>query len=520
MARGADDRGNRRPATKRLAGAARLRAWWRHATSEGVDRQGVIGRIKEDSGLTPRYIFMTLMSAGIAVLGLLQSSPAVVIGAMLISPLMSPILGLGFSLALFDFAETRRSLMALAVGSILAVAFSSLVVVASPLKETTAEILSRTQPNLFDLLIALFAALAGVFAIIRGLSGTIVGVAIATALTPPLAVVGYGLATWNLAVLVGALALFVTNFVTIALSATVMARLYGFGSSLSSHQSWLQTVLLIAVFIALSVPLGLSLNRIAGEATTVSQIRALLLREYGARARVSQLAVDFQAHPIAINSVVITPRSKLQNTETVRKILEHRLGRTVTLQLDQVLVDRNASTLQAQRAQLEAAEAVAERSAGDKIASLVAAAAGASVDQVIVDNDRRRASAPIAALPDAGAEIYQAIEVRAQAASDGWEIRLIPPFGPLPTIHFAYGSDVIDDAARKAVLASAWAARRWNASALRVPGLQTAGSPTRGHPPLAQRRAIGIAAILQDQHIQSVDAPAIGQSFRLTLPAG
>ena len=152
---------------------------------------------------------------------------------------MNPILGLGFSLALFDFAETRRSLLALVTGSVVAVAFTALVVLASPLKEPTAEILGRTQPNLFDLLIALFAALAGVFAIIRGLPGTIVGVAIATALMPPLAVVGYGLATWNLPVLGGALALFVTNFVTIALSATVMARVYGFGNSLSLHQSWL-----------------------------------------------------------------------------------------------------------------------------------------------------------------------------------------------------------------------------------------------------------------------------------------
>ncbi len=136
-------------------------------------------------------------------LGLLLSSPAVVIGAMLISPLMSPILGLGFSLALFDFAEMRRSLTALAIGSAAAVIFTVVIVTASPLKATTAEILARTRPSLFDLLVALFAALAGTFAIIRGRGETIVGVAIATALMPPLAVVGYGIATWNLPVLAG-----------------------------------------------------------------------------------------------------------------------------------------------------------------------------------------------------------------------------------------------------------------------------------------------------------------------------
>ena len=130
---------------------------------------------------------MTMMSAGIAVLGLLLSSPAVVIGAMLISPLMNPILGLGFSLALFDFAELRRSLSALAIGATAALLFTAFIVLVSPLKAPTAEILARTRPNLFDLLVALFAALAGTFAIIRGRGETIVGVAIATALMPPLA---------------------------------------------------------------------------------------------------------------------------------------------------------------------------------------------------------------------------------------------------------------------------------------------------------------------------------------------
>ena len=102
--------------------------WWRGDIVGSVDHERVVERIIDDSGWSPRYLFMTMMSAGIAVLGLLLSSPAVVIGAMLISPLMSPILGLGFSLALFDFAEMRRSLTALAIGSAAAVAFTALIV--------------------------------------------------------------------------------------------------------------------------------------------------------------------------------------------------------------------------------------------------------------------------------------------------------------------------------------------------------------------------------------------------------
>ena len=108
-------------------GLARLTLyrWWRRSIVGPVDHEAVVARIVEDSGWSPRYAFMTMMSAGIAVLGLLLSSPAVVIGAMLISPLMSPILGFGFSLALFDFAELRRSLKALAIGAAAAVAFTA-----------------------------------------------------------------------------------------------------------------------------------------------------------------------------------------------------------------------------------------------------------------------------------------------------------------------------------------------------------------------------------------------------------
>lgn len=263
----------------------RLYRWWRSSIVAPVDHQEVFSRVLAESGSSPRYIFMTMMSAGIAVLGLLQSSPAVVIGAMLISPLMNPILGLGFALALFDFGELRRALTALALGAGAALLFTALIVLASPLKAPTAEILARTRPNLFDLLVALFAGLAGTFAIIRGRGETIVGVAIATALMPPLAVVGYGLATGNAPIMGGALALFVTNFITIALAAMAMARFYGFGHFLSKQQSWAQTFILLLVFVAMSIPLGISLSRIAGETVTATKVRSFLMGRFGDRAR-------------------------------------------------------------------------------------------------------------------------------------------------------------------------------------------------------------------------------------------
>ncbi|MFC3673347.1 DUF389 domain-containing protein [Novosphingobium pokkalii] len=498
-----------------------LYRWWRRRVVGPVDHQAVVARIFAESCWSPRYAFMTMMSAGIAMLGLLLSSPAVVIGAMLISPLMSPILGFGFSLALFDFAEMRRSLLALAVGAVAAVAFTALIVTVSPLQAPTAEIVARTRPNLFDLGVALFAALAGSFAIIRGRGETIVGVAIATALMPPLAVVGYGVATWNLPVLGGALALFVTNFITIALSATVMACYYGFGHQLSSRQTWTQTILLLLVFVIMAVPLGLALNRIAREALIVSDVRSLLNQRFGSASRVTQLDVAFDRTPNVIRAVVITPRGKTQKTVLLQKAIEQELGRPVRLNIDQILLEPGAGAIEAQREEL--------RQAGDQpdletqrlaaIARMIALITGVSADDVTIDRDHHRATAAAVPLPGASVDTYRVLEARAAAQTDGWSVAIVPPQGPLPEIAFAGTADTLDPAARDAVLASAWAARRWNVPALGVPGLPAGTPPPR--PSLAQRRALAIAATLATQGITAVPAPGGGgQRFHLSTGGG
>ncbi|TCM25809.1 putative hydrophobic protein (TIGR00271 family) [Novosphingobium sp. ST904] len=491
-----------------------LYRWWRRSVVGRVDHEAVMARITEDSGWSPRYAFMVMMSAGIAVLGLLLSSPAVVIGAMLISPLMSPILGLGFSLVLFDFAEMRRSLTALAVGAVTAVVFTALIVAISPLQAPTSEIIARTRPNLFDLAVALFAALAGTFAIIRGRGDTIVGVAIATALMPPLAVVGYGLATWNMPVLGGAFALFVTNFVTIALSATVMARFYGFGHHLSSQQSWTQTFVLLFVFVAMAIPLGISLKQIAGEAVTLNQTRSFLSERFGADARVAQLDMDFDADPVVVRAVVITPRDRMQRTAALQSDLTAKLGRPLRLRLDQVLLEAGAGPIEAQREEMrqagDAAAIETQRITG--LSQMLALTAGIAPDSVTVDRDHHRAMAIAEPLPGASLATYRTLERRAAAQADGWDVVLTPPRIAYPPIGFTGTDDTLDAPAREGVLVTAWAARRWNVRRLGVPGLP-ADIPE--HPSLIQRRAIAIAALLRENGIEPVTATAAGSRFAL-----
>lgn len=508
----------RDPIRERLIRLAVYR-WWRRRIVGRIDHEAVVARIVEDSGWSPRYAFMIMMSAGIAVLGLLLSSPAVVIGAMLISPLMNPILGFGFSLALFDFAEMRRSVLALAIGAVAAVIFTALIVSLSPLQAPTAEIVARTRPNLFDLGVALFAALAGSFAIIRGRGETIVGVAIATALMPPLAVVGYGIATWNLPVAGGAFALFATNFITIALAATAMARYYGFGHHLSSRQSWTQTIVLILVFALMAVPLALSLNRIAREALTVSQVRSLLTERFGGDARITQLEVEFDREPNVVRAVVITPRGQMQKTGDLQKSIRTALGRPVRIDIDQILLDPGAGALDAQREELRQAsdQTNAEAQRMTALARMVALITGVAADDVTIDRDHRRATAAAVALPGASLASYRALEARAAAETDGWSIAIVPPIGPLPEIAFADNVDTLDASARAAVLTSAWAARRWNVPALMVPGLPAGDPPAQ--PNLTQRRAGVVAALLATQGVAAEPAPAEGQTFTLSIGA-
>lgn len=159
----------------------RIRQWWYNKYVLSIDHEAVIQHVREEGRLTSRFSFMVTMACAIAILGLLLSSPAVVIGAMLISPLMAPIMSLGFSICLLDIQQMKKAIESVSVGVLLALLVSWMIVTLSPITDATPEIMARTQPNLFDLLIAIFSGLAGGYAVIKRKGETIVGVAL-----PPL----------------------------------------------------------------------------------------------------------------------------------------------------------------------------------------------------------------------------------------------------------------------------------------------------------------------------------------------
>jgi uncharacterized hydrophobic protein (TIGR00271 family) len=416
--------------------AAIITEWWTKEVSADISHSKVLRRVVEESSTTPRYLFMICMSAGIAVLGLLLSSPAVVIGAMLLSPLMGPIIGAGFALAEGKFKWLRLCARAIFVGTVVAVLFCAAIVWLSPLQTMTDEIAARTRPNLFDLLVALFSSLAGSYAMIRGREGTIVGVAIATALMPPLAVVGYGLATFNMTVFGGALLLYVTNLLTIALTATLMARLYGFRYARSSKHGLTESVGIGLTFVLLAIPLGISLSQIAREANGQRIVNAVIEESFVDEAQVQQAVVDWGTDPVQVNATVFTPEFRADANEEVAKRLQSALDEDVVVLISQFQVGTDPRA--AEQAALANARAQAQAEAAERqvatLAERLALIAGTRSDAVTIDRENRRAlvtAQPLDGLTLAG---YRALETRAAAQAPDWTIMLRPPILDLPEI--------------------------------------------------------------------------------------
>ena len=195
-----------------------------------TDTKGTIEDIKANISMKGHTAWVIVFSILIASIGLNVSSTAVVIGAMLISPLMGPILGVGLSIGINDIDTLKRSLINLGVmvGLSLATSFTFFLI---PLfRAETPELLARTAPDVRDVFIAIAGGLALIIAISRRSkqTNTIAGVAIATALMPPLCTAGYGLATWNLAYFGGAMFLFTINTIFIALATFVIVKFLKF----------------------------------------------------------------------------------------------------------------------------------------------------------------------------------------------------------------------------------------------------------------------------------------------------
>lgn len=189
------------------------------------DKKKVLENIIGNISFRGSNLWILACAIVIASVGLNVNSTAVIIGAMLISPLMGPIVGAGFGLGMYDFELVKKSIKNLAIATIVSLIVSTLYFYISPFKEVQSELLARTSPNIYDVLIAFFGGLVGVIAVTRVEKGNpIPGVAIATALMPPLCTAGYGLATANYLFFGGALYLYTINCVFICIATFIIVK--------------------------------------------------------------------------------------------------------------------------------------------------------------------------------------------------------------------------------------------------------------------------------------------------------
>lgn len=200
-----------------------------NALPDKTDETAIVEQISDGVTFRGANLWVLIFAIFIACLGLNLNSTAVIIGAMLISPLMGPIIGMGLAVGRADLELLKRSLTNYGVSTVISVLTAALYFQLTPLTEAQSELLARTSPTLYDVLIALFGGAAGILALSTGGKGNVIpGVAIATALMPPLCTAGYGLAMGEWSYFFGACYLFFINTVFIALATYVGVRLLQF----------------------------------------------------------------------------------------------------------------------------------------------------------------------------------------------------------------------------------------------------------------------------------------------------
>ena len=193
------------------------------------DEQEIVKQITSGVSFRGANLWVLIFAIFIASLGLNVNSTAVIIGAMLISPLMGPIIGMGLAMGINDLNLMRRAVKNFGVATLISVLTAMVYFLITPLGEAQSELLARTSPTIYDVLIATFGGAAGILALCtKGKGNVIPGVAIATALMPPLCTAGYGLATGHFLYFLGAFYLFFINTVFISLATYVGVRLMHF----------------------------------------------------------------------------------------------------------------------------------------------------------------------------------------------------------------------------------------------------------------------------------------------------
>ena len=330
-----------------------LHIWSRITRPIDRERRGEVRvRLREASRPNFDFFLLVILSCTIATMGLLTNSVAIIIGAMLVAPLMSPILGLGLASITGDGRLLRDSILGVIEGAIVAVIVSFLWTLLNRnlpfflLQEIPSEVLVRTNPSPIDLTVAVAGGIAAAYALAQPqLSSALPGVAIATALMPPLCTVGVGLALDRMDIAGGAGLLFLTNAVAIAFAATMVFFALGFGPKPITETNRLPRSLIFAAMLTISlmVPLTyLSVNFVQ-EANARAEIEDLVQEEVEKTLNAELVDMSFErmGEVLSLNVTIRTPRPLFyQDSKDLQDAIAGRLQQPVELIINSIIASR------------------------------------------------------------------------------------------------------------------------------------------------------------------------------------
>lgn len=288
------------------------------------------------------FHFMLGLSTIIATLGLLSNSAAVIIGAMIVAPLMGPIVGMAYSTAMGNRKLLRRSSFTVLKGILLTIGVSWVVTSIIGLETVDTEIMSRVKPTLIDFGIAMAAGAAGAFANTRrSISSALPGVAIAVALVPPLSVVGIGLAQGDGSIAFGALLLFLTNLICIVFFGSLVFLFQSYGNLDRAKKGLAMST---AIMFLLGIPLTLSMRELIIKKNVRHQIENFILykTETFANADVNSIQVIPQDGYLKVYIEVAAPLNSISQNkiEQVRNTLARHIGKEIYLDVEVIPMRR------------------------------------------------------------------------------------------------------------------------------------------------------------------------------------
>ena len=302
----------------------------------------------EESRLSLNYLVLCVGSAGIATFGLIANNAAVIVGAMIVAPLMSPIRGLAFGILSQNNRLTKYALRSVFLGAFIGLFVS--YALAAPIRVPVlgSEILARSRPNVLDLVVAFLSGAIAIYARVRPkLADSLAGVAIAVALMPPLCVAGIGLAEQEFLVTRGALGLYVTNLVGISLACMIVLMLMGQRSQqrqvLSSSRVWGTLLLLIGIIVAGFSPLLERRTQFVRQEVLEREVKTALLQDTLTFQRLELLSSDFDwsTSPPEVTLFVVGEQSLTPSqVNAIEEFIARKLGQSFKLVFQFVLFDR------------------------------------------------------------------------------------------------------------------------------------------------------------------------------------